>query len=45
MSFVAVLAVGAIPFDAEEFTDPAEIMSLAELLGRSLDLFNIIDVL
>ena len=45
MSFVAVLAVGAIPFDAEEFTDPAEIMSLAELLGRSLDLLNIIDVL
>ena len=39
------LSVGAIPFDAEEFTETIELMSLAELLGRSLDLFNIIDLL
>ena len=33
-SFVSLSAEGAIPFNAEEFTDPTELRSLAELLGR-----------
>ena len=32
-SFVSLSAEGAIPFNAEEFTDPTELRSLAELLG------------
>ena len=33
-SFVSLSAEGAIPFNAEEFTDPTELRSLAELLGK-----------
>ena len=44
-SFVSLSAEGAIPFNAEEFTDPTELRSLAELLGRSSDLFQHFDVL
>ena len=32
-SFVSLTAEGAIPFNAEEFTDPSELQALAELLG------------
>ena len=32
-SFVSLSAEGAIPFNAEEFTDPSELRSLAEMLG------------
>ena len=33
-SFVSLTAEGAIPFNAEEFTDPSELRALAELLGK-----------
>ena len=33
-SFVSLTAEGAIPFNAEEFTDPSELRALAELLGN-----------
>jgi len=32
-SFVSLSGEGAIPFNAEEFTDPSELRSLAEMLG------------
>jgi len=32
-SFVSLTAEGAIPFNAEEFTDPSELRALTELLG------------
>ena len=32
-SFVSLSAEGAIPFNAEEFTDPTELRALAEMLG------------
>lgn len=32
-SFVSLTGEGAIPFNAEEFTDPSELRSLAEMLG------------
>ena len=35
-SFVSLTAEGAIPFNAEEFTDPSELRALAELLGKVL---------
>ena len=35
-SFVSLTAEGAIPFNAEEFTDPSELRALAELLGKLL---------
>ena len=35
-SFVSLTAEGAIPFNAEEFTDPSELRALAELLGNAL---------
>lgn len=33
-SFVSLTAEGAIPFNAEEFTDPSELQALSELLGE-----------
>ena len=35
-SFVSLTAEGAIPFNAEEFTDPSELRALAELLGKKI---------
>ena len=35
-SFVSLTAEGAIPFTAEEFTDPSELRALAELLGKEI---------
>ena len=32
-SFVSLTAEGAIPFNAEEFSDPSELMALTELIG------------
>ncbi len=32
-SFVSLTADGAIPFNAEEFSDPSELRALAELIG------------
>ena len=32
-SFVSLSTEGAIPFNAEEFTDPTELRALAEMLG------------
>ena len=34
-SFVSLTAEGAIPFNAEEFTDPSELQALSELLGET----------
>ena len=38
-SFVSLSAEGAIPFNAEEFTDPTELRSLSELLGNFVQTF------
>lgn len=32
-SFVSLTAEGAIPFNAEEFSDPTELRALTELIG------------
>ena len=37
-SFVSLTAEGAIPFNAEEFTDPSELRALAELLGKKQEM-------
>ena len=43
-SFVSLSAEGAIPFNAEEFTDPTELRSLAELLGEQNRSFLIVKI-
>ena len=36
-SFVSLTAEGAIPFNAEEFSDPSELRALTELIGNRFD--------
>ena len=36
-SFVSLTAEGAIPFNAEEFTDPSELRALTELIGELMN--------
>lgn len=33
-AFVSLTAEGAIPFNAEEFSDPSELRALTELIGE-----------
>ena len=40
---MSLTAEGAIPFNAEEFTDPSELRALAELLGKKI--LNIIHII
>jgi hypothetical protein len=43
-SFVSLTAEGAIPFNAEEFTDPSELRALTELIGINFDPLIFINV-
>ena len=37
---MSLTAEGAIPFNAEEFTDPSELRALAELLGNDKNYYE-----